>query len=171
MQNKQFKTFFLFIALISLTLEFHLTFYYYRKIYDMEFLMLNLLYLSVFFISTLLVIYKTKYYNDKLFKYFFNSNFVLIFAIVFFKGYTNRKELDKYGVETFGIVTEKHRVKIGYRINSEFVFKNIKYNSELDIDMKNEFEKIKIGDTMKIKFLIDFPKNNKGIRMIKKSIH
>lgn len=167
MQNKQFKSFFLFIALISLILEFHLTFYYYRNIYHMEFFMLNLLYLLVFLVSTFLVLYKTKYHNHKFLIYYLNSILVLIFAVVFFKGYSNRKELDKYGVETFGIVTEKHRVKVGYKINSEFVYKKSKYKAELDIDLKNEYEKIKIGDTMKIKFLKDFPKNNKGTRIIK----
>ncbi len=134
MQNKQFKIFFLFIALISLILEFHLTFYYYRKIYHMEFFVLNLLYLLVFLVSTFLILYKSKskYHNHKFLKYYLNSILVLIFAVVIFKGYTNRKELDKYGVETFGIVTEKHRVKAGYKINSEFVYKKNKYKAELD---------------------------------------
>ena len=136
----------------------------------MEFFILNLIYLASFLACTLLVIFKSKYRNHKFIKYYLNSILLLIFAIVFYKGHTNQKELDKYGIETVGRVVEKHRAKVGFRIKSEFLFKKKKYDAELNINLKKEYEKIKIGDSMKIKFLSDFPQNNKGIKIIKTSI-
>ncbi|WP_055445596.1 hypothetical protein [Lacinutrix mariniflava] len=81
------------------------------------------------------------------------------FLILYFNGSRVQNRIDNDGILTNGIVIEKkYGAKTSPYLITEFSHNDLKYESQLTIPDSREFEKIKLGDSVLIKFVKEYPK-------------
>jgi hypothetical protein len=133
----------------------------------MEFFFLSQLFVIGFLITSSILIYYSKFKNRKYIRHLAGAIMIFSFIIIILKNRSSHQKLDKEGIEITGKVVDKQRTKIDYLVLAEFIFKGNVYNSELRIQDKNRYKKVKIGDRIIIKFEKQNPKNNQGIKLLK----
>ena len=84
---------------------------------------------------------------------------ISFFLVLYFNSSRVQNRIDNDGILTNGIVSEKKNgtTASSYLI-TEFSYKGISYESQLTISDYREFEKIKLGDSVLIKFVKEYPK-------------
>lgn len=163
---KQLKIVLGILAIIFFLLEIYILFFY-DNLYPMEFFLLSQLFVIGFLITSLILIYYSKFKNRKYIRHLVSAIMIFSFVIIILKNRSLNQKLEKVGIEITGKVIDKRPSKNDYTVFSEFIFRGNKYNSELRIQDKNRYKKVKIGDRMLIKFEKQNPKNNRGIRLLK----
>lgn len=84
---------------------------------------------------------------------------ISFFLILYFNASRVQNRIDKDGVLTNGIVIEKkYGAKTSPYVITEFNYNGLNYKSQLTIPDSREFEKIKLGDSVIIKFVKEHPK-------------
>ncbi|WP_396601684.1 hypothetical protein [Algibacter sp. R77976] len=90
------------------------------------------------------------------------------FLIHYFNSVRIKNWINKDGILTNGtIIKKKYGAKTSPYVITEFNYKGTKYESRLTISGSSEFEKIKLGDSVLIKFVKEYPNMNKTEKQLK----
>lgn len=94
--------------------------------------------------------------------------FAIVYAFLIFYYHKNRNstEIENFGIIKKGVVIKKriHSRSSSMWLVSEFSYKGVNYKSTLYLK-KDAFNRVKLNDTVKIKFLEKFPKLNRTKRV------
>ncbi|MFI1770230.1 hypothetical protein [Thalassobellus citreus] len=147
-------------GIIIISLEITLYFFWYKELKPMEFFVL----LGLCHLANTSIIFgiMTEILPKKKRKLIINLSLALaitFFMILYFNGSRVQNRIDNDGVLTNGIVIEKkYGAKTSPYLITEFSHNGLKYESQLTIPDSREFEKVKLGDSVLIKFVKEYPK-------------
>lgn len=157
----------LILGIIITTINFGVYFFWYKKIYFSEFFFIFIFLHggTSFILYDLLA--KTYQNKKQIIEKYTLVFFSLSFVLVFFHSKRLTNKINKHGVKTIGIIKKKKR---GYRSNaiikSTFIEKNNEFMSTYHSN-NSDFKNISIGDTVIIKFIPNYPKMNRTLKVVK----
>ena len=158
------------LGIVMISIELALYFFWYKELKFMEFFVI----LAVCHLANSLIIFgylteKLEKEKKELISKLTVGVALSFFLIVFLNSYRVQSRIDNDGILTKGIVTKKEYGAGSVRyLKSEFSYQGVHYESQLTISDLEEFENIKLGDTVLIKFVKEHPKMmNRTERILK----
>ncbi len=93
---------------------------------------------------------------------------ISFFLILYFNASRVQNWIDKDGILTNGtIIKKKYGAKTSPYVITEFNYNGINYESQLTIPDSREFEKVRLGDSVLIKFVKEYPNMNSTEKQLK----
>lgn len=163
---RQLKIILYIFGIPILLAEIYLCFFYYFNLYPFEFIILqSVLHFSIFVLLNG-ILYLSEYRNvNKNLKITLAIFFILELMMLVYNYKRNEKDLEVNGAIEIGYVVNKYKAsKNSWNIVYNFKIDDKTFDSELDISKRTELNKIKIGDSAKIKYSTIHPKINKVIK-------
>ncbi|WP_055437663.1 hypothetical protein [Lacinutrix algicola] len=156
-------------GIIVISLELTLYFFWYKELEFMKFFVL----LGLCHLANTAIIFGilTETLPKKKRKLIVNLSIgigISFFLILYFNASRVLNWIDKDGILTNGsIIKKKYGAKTSPYVITEFNYKGVNYESQLTISDSREFEKIKLGDSVLIKFVKEYPNMNRTEKQLK----
>ena len=152
-----------------LSLEIVLYVFWYKELYIMQFFVLlglcHFANTSIFFGIMTEILPKEK---RKMIKNLSFIVFGFFFLMLYFNSSRIQNQIDQNGILINGIVEKKEYGSQSTRwLESKFHHNGIEYKSTFHMKIK-EFKRVKIKDTVLIKFINEHPKLNRTVELLKK---
>ena len=156
-------------GIIIISLELTLYFFWYKELEFMKFFVL----LGLCHLANTAIIFGilTEILPKKKRKLIVNISLgigISFFLILYFNASRVQNWIDKDGILTNGsIIKKKYGAKTSPYVITEFNYNGVNYESKLTIPDSREFEKIKLGDSVLIKFVKEYPNMNRTVKQLK----
>ena len=156
-------------GIIIISLELTLYFFWYKELEFMKFFVL----LGLCHLANTAIIFGilTEILPKKKRKLIVNLSLgigISFFLILYFNASRIQNWIDKDGILTNGtIIKKKYGAKTSPYVITEFNYNGINYESQLTIPDSREFEKVKLGDSVLIKFVKEYPNMNRTEKQLK----